>query len=132
MKISKRTNKIPAPFGGLAKREYKGTNVLQNISKVLIRILNNASEVVYKQRLVSDAAAVTIKAASSHSSIHGARKRMKRGKSRRQIARVLEELDLNLVESETDLVLRTDARERFGGQILDAAIDIHSIPYHGL
>jgi putative transposase len=131
MRTTKRKNKIPAPFGGLAKRGYKGTNVLQNISKVLTTILNNASKTVHKQRLVSDAASVVIKAASLRSSIHGARKRMKRGKSRRQIARVLEGLDLNKVEDETNSILRIDAKKRFGGQIIDAAIDIHEIPYHG-
>ena len=131
MSISKTKNNILPPFGGTAKKEYKGTNVLQNISQILVTVLNNASYIIHNQRLVSDAAAVTIKAASSHSSIHGARKRMRKGKSRRQIARVLENLDLKKVEDETNSILRTDAKKRFGGQIIDAAIDIHGIPYHG-
>ena len=131
MNISKTKNKIPAPFGGTAKKEYKGRHVLQNISETLITILNKASHIIHKRRLVSDAAAVTIKAASSRTSIHGARKRMKRGKSRRQIARVLEGLDLKKIEDETNSILRTDAKKRFGGQTIDTAIDIHGIPYHG-
>ena len=131
MKISKTKDKIPAPFDGTSKREYKGTNILRNMSQILITVLNNASCRIHNQRLVSDAAAVTIKAASSHSSIHGARKRMRKGKSRRQIARVLENLDLKKVENETNSILRDDAKKRFGGQIIDVAIDIHGIPYHG-
>ena len=131
MDISKTNNKILAPFGETTKKEYKGRHVLQNISKTLITILDKASHIVHKQRLISDAAAVTIKAASSRTSIHGARKRMRRGRSRRQIARVLESLDLKKVEDETNTILRIDAKKRFGGQIIDAAIDIHGIPYHG-
>ena len=131
MSISKTKNKKPAPFGGTSKREYKGTNVLQNISQILTTVLKNASCVIHNQRLVSDATTVTIKSASAHSSIHGARKRMRKGKSRRQIARVLENLNLKKVEDEINSILRTDAKKRFGGQIIDAAIDIHRIPYHG-
>ena len=56
---------------------------------------------------------------------------MERGKSRRQIARVLEELDLEVVEDETNSALRVEAKRRFNGQVINSAIDIHLIPYHG-
>ena len=103
----------------------------QKVMSVLKQILDRASKTACNRKLLSDTAAVTIKATSSRSSIHGARKRMKRGKSRRQIARVLEGLDLKKVEDETNAVLRPDVKTMFGGQILDAAIDIHAVPYHG-
>ncbi len=61
MNISKTKNKILAPFGGISKREYKGTNVLNNISQILITVLNNASCVIHNQRLIGGAATVTIK-----------------------------------------------------------------------
>ena len=99
--------------------------------KELTTILNNSTVTQHNQPLLNDAVAVAIKAASTRSSIHGARKRMKRGKSRRQIARVLEGLDLETVEDETNLTLRANAKRRFGGQIIDFAADIHLIPYHG-
>lgn len=109
-----------------------GRSAFYDVSAVLVGILDNASTAKHNRKLLSDAAAVTVKAASLRSSIHGARKRMKRGKSRRRIAAVLEGLDLEKVEDETNSVLRADAKKTFGGQILDAAIDTHLIPYHGL
>ena len=120
MKISKRKN-----------NKDDGKKAFQKVTSVLKEVLGRASNMVCNRKLLSDTAAVTIKAASSRSSIHGARKRMKRGKSRRQIARVLEGLDLKKVEDETNAVLRDGVRKDFGGQILDAAIDIHAVPYHG-
>jgi putative transposase len=97
----------------------------------LIKILDAASVRKHTKTLLKDAAFVTIKAASARSSIHGARKRMKKGKSRRQIARVLEGLDLQGVAKEVNLVLRTDAKAKFRGQTLSVAMDIHAISYHG-
>jgi len=110
----------------------KGQNSFSEVSSDLITILNSASVKKYKQRLLTDAAAVTMKAAAARSSIHGARKRMKKGKSRRQIARVLESLDLKNVEGATNLILRENAKKHFRGKTLSIAIDVHDIPYHGL
>ena len=53
MSISKTKNKKPAPFGGTSKREYKGTNVLRNISRILATVLNNASYVIHNPRVVA-------------------------------------------------------------------------------
>ncbi len=98
----------------------------------MINVLDNATIVSFSKKLLRDAAVTTIKAASSRSSIHGARKRMKRGKSRRHIARVLEGLNLRKVEDRTNSILRDDVRkEKLGIMILDVAMDIHAIPYHG-
>lgn len=113
------------------KRIDRGKRAYQQTAETLVTILDNSTVTLYNPRLLNDAAAVVIKAASTRSSIHGARKRMKRGKSRRQIARVLEGLDLKKIEDETNSIIRADAKERFQGQILDVAIDIHAIPYHG-
>jgi hypothetical protein len=57
----------------------------------LVALLDSAS-VLKKQseRLLKNTVTVEIKAASLRSSIHGARKMMGKGKSRRQILRVLE------------------------------------------
>lgn len=131
MKISKRTNKIPVPSKRGRKKIDRSKCAYQNVVKELTTILNNSTVTQHKQRLLNDAVAVSIKAASTHSSIHGARKRMKIGKSRRQIARVLEGLDLQTVEDETNSILRVDAKIRFGGQTINFAADIHLIPYHG-
>jgi hypothetical protein len=100
-------------------------------SQNLITILNNSSIPRHKRKLLADTAAITIKAASNRTSIHGARKRMRRGKSRRQIARVLEGLDLEKVSKETNLILRKSAGKKFRGQTLSIAMDIHAIPYYG-
>lgn len=108
-----------------------GKNAFQKVTAVLGGILEQTSRTGHNLRLIRDATAVVVKAAASRSSIHGARKRMKKGKSRRQINRVFEELDLKKVEGETNAVLRLDTRERFGDRHLDGAIDIHEIPYHG-
>jgi putative transposase len=131
MKTSKRTNKKPTPSKRGRKKIDRGKCAYQNVVEELTTVLNNSTVTQHNQRLLNDAAAVTIKAASTRSSIHGARKRMKTGKSRRQIARVLEGLDLQTVEDKTNSVLRVDVKRRFGGQIINAAIDIHLIPYHG-
>ena len=101
------------------------------VARDLMAILNNASILKRKRKLLADAAAVTIKAASARTSIHGARKRMRKGKSRRQIARVFEGLDVEKVAKETNLILRIGARKKFHRQMLSIAIDIHAIPYHG-
>jgi putative transposase len=101
------------------------------VAQDLITILSNASVKNHNRKLFSDTAVTTIKAAASRSSIHGARKRMRKGRSRRQIARVLEGLDLEGVTKEVNLVLRADARRKFGGQTLSLAFDIHAISYHG-
>lgn len=129
MKITKKKNKIPTP-GRVVQKDH-GKNALQRLTAVLRDVLNRASDVKCNQKLLSDAAAVTIKAATSRSSIHGARKRMKKGKSRRQIARVFEGLDLKKVEDEINLAIRTDIKKRFKGKVLDVCADIHAIPYHG-
>jgi len=113
------------------RKKDRGKAAFLRTANTLVTILDNASVKTHSIRLLNDAAAVTIKASSSRSSIHGARKRMKTGKSRRQIARVLESLDLNKVANETNSILRADARKRFQGQHLSAAVDIHAIPYHG-
>ena len=89
MKLSKIKNK-----------KDDGKKAFQKVTSILKEVLDRASNTVCNRKLLSDAAAVTVKAASSRSSIHGARKRMKRGKSRRQIARVLEGLNLRKVEAE--------------------------------
>lgn len=131
MKISKRTNKIPTPSKRGRKKIDRSKCAYQNVVKALTTILNSSTVKKHNKRLLSDAVAVSIKAASTRSSIHGARKRMKMGKSRRQIARVLEGLDLGTVEEKTNSILRADAKRRFGGQVIDSAIDIHLIPYYG-
>ncbi len=131
MKISKRTNNIPAPSKRGRKRIDRGKGAYQNAVDALTKVLDNSTATRHNQELLNNTVAVAIKAASTRSSIHGARKRMKRGKSRRQIARVLEGLDLDAVEDETNSILRSDAKWRFDGQIIAAAIDTHLIPYHG-
>jgi alkyl hydroperoxide reductase subunit AhpF len=105
MKTSKRTNKKPTPSKRGRKKIDRGKCAYQNVVEELTTVLNNSTVTQHNQRLLNDAAAVTIKAASTRSSIHGARKRMKTGKSRRQIARVLEGLDLQTVEDKTNSVL---------------------------
>ena len=118
-------------YGGLTEMSADGRSAFHDVAAVLVRILDNASIPKRTRRLLADTAAVTVKAASLRSSIHGARKRMKKGKSRRRIAAVLEGLDLNKVEDEINSILRVDAKKRFGGQVIDAAGDTHLIPYHG-
>ncbi len=115
----------------MEKRRDEGDNAFRRASEILITVLDNASYVKRNQRLLHDAAVVTVKAACSRSSIHGARKRMKKGMSRRRIAAVLEGLDLKKVEDGTNSILRADAKKRFGRQTLDIAVDTHLIPYHG-
>ncbi len=73
----------------MEKRRDEGDNAFRCASEILVTVLDNASYAKRNRRLLHDAAAVTVKAVCSHSSIHGARKRMKKGKSRRQIARVM-------------------------------------------
>jgi len=109
----------------------KGKGLFCCAVQKLITILNNASTKKHPEKLLRDTASVTIKAAANRSSIHGARKRMRKGKSRRQIARVLEGLDLQGVAKEVNLVLRADAKVKFRGQTLSIAMDIQAIPYHG-
>lgn len=81
--------------------------------------------------MLRDTASVTVKAAAGRTSIHGARKRMCKGKSRRQLARVLEGLGLKEVADEVNRILRKEAKRIFHGQILSVAFDIHLIPYYG-
>lgn len=114
------------------KKKDRAKGAFRNVSNTLIALLDNASAVKRSRRLLADTASTEIKAASLRSSIHGARKRMKKGKSRRQISRVFEGLNLKKVEGETNAILRVDAKRRFQGQVLDIAIDIHGIPYHGM
>jgi len=113
------------------RKAEKGEASFSVVVQNLITILISASTKNHNQKLLRDTAVVTIKAASSRSSIHGARKRMCRGRSRRQIARVLEGLNLQGVAEEVNLVLRADAKAKFRGQTLSVAMDIHAIPYHG-
>jgi len=113
------------------KRNKEG-KVFLEVAQELIDVLDSSSVKNYNIYLLKDVAAVTIKAAAARSSIHGARKRMKKGKSRRQIARVLESLDLKNVEDATNLLLRENAKKHFRGKTVSIAIDIHDIPYHGL
>lgn len=131
MRLSRIKNKILAPFGRSAKKGLDGGDAFAGVSALLVRILDNASTTRHNRKLLSDTAGVTIKAAALRSSIHSARKRMKRGRSRRRIAAVLEGLNLKSVEDETNSILREDARRWFLGHTLDIAIDTHLIPYHG-
>ena len=111
----------------------RSKQVFHNVSTTLVALLDSASVLkTWSGKLLQNTVAVEIKAVSLRSSIHGARKRMKKGKSRRQISRVLEGLDLKRVEDETNAILRADAKNRFQGQVIDIAVDIHGIPYHGL
>jgi hypothetical protein len=68
-------------------------------------ILKRASLLGHNTKLVTDTAAVMVKAAASHSGVHAARKRMKKGKSRRRIDGVLEALDLKKVEDGINVFL---------------------------
>jgi putative transposase len=120
MKLSKRKN----------KKDY-GRNAFREVAAVLEEILERASQLGDNLKLIADAAAVAVKAAASHSSIHGARKRMKKGRSRRHINRIFEGLDLRKVQDETNLAFRSEVKKRFGGKVLDVAMDIHQIPYCG-
>lgn len=97
----------------------------------LTQILNNASPMQFKEKLLKDTASVTVKAAANRTSIHGARKRMLRSRSRRHMARVLEGLGLKEVADEVNRVLREEARKIFHDQKLSVAFDIHLIPYYG-
>lgn len=119
---------------GMGRRKIdRSKQVFHNVSTTLIALLDSASVLKkWSGKLLQNTVAVEIKAASLRSSIHGARKRMRKGKSRRQISRVLEGLDLKWVEDETNAILRADAKNRFQGQVIDVAVDIHGIPYHGL
>ena len=116
----------------MEKRSDEGDNAFRCAYEILVTILDNASYVKRNRRLLHDAVAVTIKAARSHNGIDGAGKRMKKGKSRGQIARVLEGLDPDMVEGETNSILREDAKKRFGRPILDSAIGVHAISHYGI
>jgi len=113
------------------QRIERGKVAFSEVAQDLVKILTNASAIHHTAKLLRDTASVTIKAASSRSSIHGARKRMRKGKSRRQIARVLEGLELEKTVNETNIILRRKVKIKFQGQMLSVAIDIHAIPYHG-
>jgi putative transposase len=108
-----------------------GKNAFQKVTSVLMGILKKASLLGGNTKLITDTAAVMVKAAASHSSIHAARKRMRKGKSRRRIDGVLETLDLKRVEDETNAFLRADVKKNLHCKVLDASMDIHQIPYHG-
>jgi len=104
--------------------------VFSEVAQELIGLLDSSSVKKCNIRLLKDAASVTIKAVSACSSIHAARKRMKQGKSRRQIARVLEGLELATLENEINGRLKTNSKPLRNGN-WTVAIDTHLIAYHG-
>lgn len=117
----------------LKKKNNKddGKRAFQKVTSIVRDILKRASLLGGNARLISDTAAVAVKAAASHSSVHAARKRMKKGKSRRRIDGVLEVLDLKKVEDGINVFLRADVKKNLRCKVLDVSMDIHQIPYHG-
>ena len=120
MKLSKTKNK-----------KDDGKQAFQKVTSIVKDILKEASLLGGNTRLISDTAAVAVKAAASHSSIHAARKRMKKGKPRRRIDGVLEVLDLKTVEDWINVFLREDVKRNLRCRVLDFSMGIHQIPYHG-
>ena len=98
----------------------RSKQVFHSVSTTLVALLDSASVLKkWSGKLLQNTVAVEIKAASLRGSIHGARKRMKKGKSRRQISRVLEGLDLKRVEDETNAILRADALSSRATRVVD-------------
>lgn len=97
----------------------------------LEKMLRESSSRRLTKKTRHDAAAYILKAAAEQSSLHAARKKMTRGTSRRQAAKVLESLDLQTLMNNANREFRQRAREVFGGQCITVSIDLHDIPYRG-
>ena len=107
------------------RRAYEKTTV------ALEDLVSSSTTKTFRPLTLRDAAAITIKAAASASSLHAARKRMKKGKSRRQAAKTLESLDLKTTLKEANKHFRRQARRLLGDKPVTVSMDLHDVPYHG-
>lgn len=74
---------------------------------------------------------LVLKASTRRSAINLARKRVAKGPSRREHARVLESLDLAVLEKEVNKALQAYARPYLPKGRVEVAVDFNDQPYHG-
>lgn len=103
----------------------------EKIAAALEHLLSSSTTKTFRQQTLRDAAAITIKAAANASSLHAARKHMKKGKSRRQAAKTLENLDLKTLLKQANKHLSRQARRLIGDKPITVSADLHESPYHG-
>jgi len=101
------------------------------IISTLKKILDGSTRKKFTDETISDAAAITVKAAAEQSSFHGARKKMARGKSRRQAVKPLESLDLKTTLKNVNAFMQKQGGKIFGSRRISVSIDLHDVPYHG-
>ncbi len=128
-RLNKRITVKSAPAGSSKKKTEK--QVCSELVKTLEKVLAQSAQRKFTKRTLRDAAAITVKAAAERSSLHGARKKMASGTSRRQAAKPLESLDLKATLENVNKQLQKLARKKFGGQSIPVSMDLHDVPYHG-
>lgn len=113
-----------------AKKEAE-RQAYEKITGILEDVLSSSTTKTFKKQTLRDAAAITTKAAANSSSLHAARKHMKKGKSRRQAAKTLESLDIDKTVDQANRHLKRQARQIFADEEIETSADIHDVPYHG-
>lgn len=108
--------------------------VCGELVKTLEKVLASSTRRKFKKKTLRDATAIIVKAATNGprpTSLHGARKKMASGISRRQAAKVFASLVLKATLENVNKLLRKRARKTFSGQSITVSMDLHDVPYHG-
>lgn len=93
--------------------------------------LLDVASVDRRREAVEQTADLLLRAGARVGAITGTRRRQEEGMSRREHARVLESLDLDLVELEVNRLLWKEVRPRIPRRGIDLAVDLNLQPYHG-
>lgn len=126
--IARRQKKVSE---SVARESLTPKMVRKKLEQLLLPILLGALILPFQMKTLVDTIRVLLKAAARRGSVTSARRTAKRGKSRRQVSRVLEKVDQGRLQRLITHTLRRMVRPWVPKHPVLVAIDLHLVPFVG-
>ena len=114
------------------KRRLTATEALRRVIAVLFPLMVMALAKEFPEKTLKDSCRLIVKAGLENTTLTAARENAKRGKSRRQLWRPLENLSKRKLQRAITTTIREQVRPWLPKGAVDLAIDLHLIPYAGI
>lgn len=114
------------------ERHLTAPEVLRRVVAVILPLLLLSLAKGFCKRTLKDTSRFLAKACAQRTTLNAARENAKKGRSRRQMWRVLESLHQRKLQRAITTTIRKQVRPWLPKGMIDLAIDIHLIPYGGI
>jgi len=114
------------------QRRLTAAKALRRVMAVVVPLMIVALSKEFPEETVKDTCRFMVKAGVQNTTLTAARENAKRGKSRRQIWRSLENLSKRKLQRAITNTIREQVRPWLPKGAVDLAIDLHLIPYAGI